>query len=660
MGGEALGSIVGMLALAAGWLAVLPILVPGARRYRPGLVGWPRALLYLGPACAVSIAVLALLRHLLTGQGLAGIGGQVTPFLLRDIDGNLVITLATISATIAFDRLSALSTRSREYSATKRDLTAQRVRTLEAQLHPHFLFNTLHAIIALLHSDTNRARDVVARVKWLLMQVLQTDERVEVTLGEEMQLTRAYLEIQKVRFPEILQTAVSVEPGLADFLVPRMLVQPLVENAVHHGLAGSDRVGVVEVSATALEGNLIISVRDNGRGVRDKQTTEWSEGVGLSNTRLRLHDLYGPTCNLTLTDSAEGCSVDIRLPLSCKSVIAEDARTTPNQPKPVPIEWSTFFSVLLTATIGVAAFWFLLSLVYERVDGQMYSRPLLTAMAVIQASILAIVACLVATIAWIFPISTERKPASIVANALVPFFAVSTHLSLDAVARVWVQLPALHLRPLVVFDFVAAVAVVATVHQYRFRRQERAIAIATLEAERERNDVLHALKRVQMNPSIIGAWLDAVREFSLRSPRDAGVLLVAIGDYLRWAVQAAVNARVPLVDDLAMLKAWERATDLASGRQPASRPTELPSRIAQAMVPSCLLPAIAAEIGGGQSLDLQLRGDLDAVEIVVQLGRGVTFDSAKERLAAFLPADVDIATSMYSSSVITMRVALQA
>ena len=201
-------------------------------------------------------------------------------------------------------------------------LTLARVGALRAQLQPHFLFNTLNSISVLVSSDPAGARLMIRRLSDLLRAVLSDGERPEVPLRREVELLNAYLAIQGVRFGERLRVRVDVAPGVADLLVPTLVLQPLVENAIEYAVANREEGGTVTVSATRSSDRLVLSVIDDGSGcsgdVASGMVRGDGHGVGHRNTRDRLREMYGSAHAFT-TGPAPGGGCEIRLELPMKT-----------------------------------------------------------------------------------------------------------------------------------------------------------------------------------------------------------------------------------------------------------------------------------------------------------------------------------------------------
>jgi sensor histidine kinase YesM len=186
------------------------------------------------------------------------------------------------------------------------ELAQSQLRALKAQLQPHFLFNTLHAITVLIGRDRNAATAMVLRLSDLLRMTLVDADRPEVPLERELRFLHLYLEIEQTRFRDRLEVAWDVAPGVERAAVPPLLLQPLVENALKHGIGARGSGGRVVIGAEGRNGTLTLSVSDNGPGIREGSQPENSIGIGLSSTRSRLEQLYGSSHRFTVGDAPGG------------------------------------------------------------------------------------------------------------------------------------------------------------------------------------------------------------------------------------------------------------------------------------------------------------------------------------------------------------------
>jgi len=183
-------------------------------------------------------------------------------------------------------------------------LADARLDALRMQLNPHFLFNTLHAIAALVERDPAGVRRMIARLSELLRLTMDSEAEHEVTLGQELDFLRRYIDIMEVRYQGRLRTSIDAGQETLAVFVPRLILQPIVENALEHGAARAVE-GIVAITARRRGENLVVTVTNNGPGVEASATT----GVGLGNTRARLAELYGDAASFTLTSRSEGGAI---------------------------------------------------------------------------------------------------------------------------------------------------------------------------------------------------------------------------------------------------------------------------------------------------------------------------------------------------------------
>lgn len=203
-------------------------------------------------------------------------------------------------------------TRFREGELRASQLQAQlaqaELQALKMQLHPHFLFNTLHSISALQLKDIEAANRMIARLGDFLRLTLDNSGAQEVTLQKELEFLKCYLEIESIRFQDRLSVNMDIEPQTLDARVPNLILQPIVENAIKHGISPRAAPGRISIRVRRANGLLEIEVEDNGRGLQSngRAGKKIKEGLGLSNTRARLDQLYGSSYRLDLANVSEG------------------------------------------------------------------------------------------------------------------------------------------------------------------------------------------------------------------------------------------------------------------------------------------------------------------------------------------------------------------
>jgi two-component system, LytTR family, sensor kinase len=199
--------------------------------------------------------------------------------------------------------------REREFRASQLEsqLVQAQLQTLKMQLQPHFLFNTLNGIAGLVRDQRNKAAvNMLAGLSDLLRYTLENAGKQEVPLKEELEFLELYLDIQQMRFSDRLRTEMQIEPETLDALVPNLILQPLVENAIRHGTSRRAAAGTVGVSARRDNGSLRICIYDDGPGLERDDGVTAIEGVGLSNTRARLVQLYGERQEFALSEREAG------------------------------------------------------------------------------------------------------------------------------------------------------------------------------------------------------------------------------------------------------------------------------------------------------------------------------------------------------------------
>jgi two-component system, LytTR family, sensor kinase len=183
-------------------------------------------------------------------------------------------------------------------------LASAELEVLKSQLHPHFLFNAMNTISALMHRDVKAADRMLARLSELLRAALDHTSDQEVALSDELNFLESYLEIEQTRFGSRLNVEVDAPPNVLDAIVPHMILQPIVENAIRHGVAPRAAMGTVTIRARGRRDMLDLEVLDDGPGVPPGRSA--NGGLGLANTRARLQQLYGERFNLETRNRAEG------------------------------------------------------------------------------------------------------------------------------------------------------------------------------------------------------------------------------------------------------------------------------------------------------------------------------------------------------------------
>jgi len=218
--------------------------------------------------------------------------------------GNLLTYSILVAATqgyLYYQRYRQGELRSAQLSA---QLAQAQLQALRMQLHPHFLFNTLNSIATLIHKDPDAADQMTARLSDLLRLTLENIGVQEVPLAQELEFLERYLEIEKTRFSDRLVVRIDVAPETLDASTPYLILQPLVENAIRHGIAARSLPGCVIVRAARDGGMLVLEVKDDGPGLRSAAAS--TNGLRISSTRERLEKLYGDAHTFEFSNAAEG------------------------------------------------------------------------------------------------------------------------------------------------------------------------------------------------------------------------------------------------------------------------------------------------------------------------------------------------------------------
>lgn len=303
------------------WILATPIVLALGRRFPLERGTWWRVVpVHLVACLLIASAHFALFTYI--SDLINPFGSQTTPrsflesFLGRATSQfhlDLLIYAATLGVSYAVSYYFRY--REREFRATQLEsqLAQAQLQTLKMQLQPHFLFNTLNGIAGLVRDSKNKAAvDMLAGLSDLLRYTLENAGKQEVPLKEELEFLELYLDIQQMRFSDRLKVEMEIKPEVLNALVPNLILQPLVENAIRHGVSRRAAAGIVGVSAQRDDGSLRIRIYDDGPGLKRDDGARTVEGVGLSNTRSRLEQLYGDRQRFSLSER-EGGGVEAML-----------------------------------------------------------------------------------------------------------------------------------------------------------------------------------------------------------------------------------------------------------------------------------------------------------------------------------------------------------
>jgi len=276
-----------------------------ARRFCLETGNWVRSLAVHIPASLVfSLAYMVLRAGVGQWQGNASFADAFQPLLVKTWHFNLLIYWVIVAVSSAFDYYRKFRERELRGVELEKRLVQAKLQALQMQLNPHFLFNSLHSISSLMHQNVEAADRMIMRLGDLLRAALDKSDTQEVTLREELEFLKRYLEIEQIRFGDRLTVNMDVAAEAFDARVPNLILQPLVENAVRHGIEPHAKPGRIELRARRAVDTLVLEVSDNGKGFPASRPA--AEGVGLSNTRARLQTLYGEAHGFELLDAPGG------------------------------------------------------------------------------------------------------------------------------------------------------------------------------------------------------------------------------------------------------------------------------------------------------------------------------------------------------------------
>lgn len=270
------------------WLVVGPCVIVLAQRFPLRGALWPRNL-------ALHLVATFIVAAIVTRSYGAA--------YLRNLHTVAIVYWLLVAGTHLADSLRRASEREGHLEA---QLADARLVALQAQLHPHFLFNTLHAVSSLIHEDPDAAEDMLTALSDLLRTTLGRGTQREVPLRDEIDFLQRYLEIQKMRLGDRLHVTLDITPEVADVLVPSFAIQPLVENAIRYAIAPRREGGHLEIHAERVGSRLQLTIADDGPGVQAASPEAGGWGIGLENTRERLAQLYGNDCRFTIANRPTG------------------------------------------------------------------------------------------------------------------------------------------------------------------------------------------------------------------------------------------------------------------------------------------------------------------------------------------------------------------
>ena len=304
------------------WAIATPLVLEFARRYPPirlkPITTWLR---HLGACLTIDLAFSlwsAALEKLLNPFAEPHRSATFQKIVAEKFYSGLLASFILYSAIVlvrhVLDSRARLAMQQAETARLNEQLVKAQLSALRRQIEPHFLFNTLNSIAGLVREKRNDAAvRMIVELSDFMRRLLDDSSRQEVPLAEELEFTQKYLEIQKVRLVERLQCSVNVPSELLTAQVPLLILQPMVENAIKHGIAKRDQGGAVRILASRSNGMLTLSVYNDGPGL-SAAAEKLHSGIGISNMRTRLQSLYGDAFELNMHNQDRGVEVSVSMP----------------------------------------------------------------------------------------------------------------------------------------------------------------------------------------------------------------------------------------------------------------------------------------------------------------------------------------------------------
>ena len=298
------------------WAVCAPAAIWLARRFPLRGRRWPVHLAVLIPgglALSVLESFISFGFYNLLLEPIVNLPPSEGPYLkdfwltnLNYLHNNIVTFLVVLVSVWGLDYLRMYRERELAASRFETELARANLQILKSQVNPHFLFNTLHMISTIVYQDPGLADRMISRLSDLLRATLEQPDAQKIPLKNELDVLALYLDIMKARFGDRLAVEYDIAPETLSALIPSFSLQPLVENAIKHGIMPRNEGGTVMIAASRDNGRLVVRVSDDGLGLKDDPKTLLDKGVGLKNIKSRLQSLYGSDCAFCFQNRSEG------------------------------------------------------------------------------------------------------------------------------------------------------------------------------------------------------------------------------------------------------------------------------------------------------------------------------------------------------------------
>ena len=534
---EALHVLWQVLLASLPWLFAAPVAVALAQRWP-----WTRGhrVRTLG-AHLVSAVTLSLADAAWAWQVLSLTGYPMTlppaVFYLVRLEQALFLYLCLVGLGLALRHRRRLDEASARAARLESRLLQAKLHVLELQLHPHFLFNTLNAVSELVHRDAASARAMLASLRELLTRSLDSSAGQEIELNDELALLEPYIRIQHTRFAGSLDVVVDADPATLSALVPRLVLQPLVENAIRHGTARRVDPGRVTVRSRTGGGRLVIEVEDDGEGLG---TGPQRDGLGLGNTRARLTQIHGDGAQLVLEPGhGRGAIARLSIPLRQGTPSSADPGSEPDHPFPAPDPVENDRIPASRVALGVAAAWLLIAVVgagedlaAARLMGEAQRLGAMLPQRLLEAGLWLALTGPVAWIAARLARSALGWPALISAHLAIALTTIGVHLGLvrafsDAV------MDGNLVAATLVNDLCVYAAIAAAAHAWTVREAVASRRAAAARLDGELAAARLELLRWSIRPEILFGAIDRIAALAAEDPERADELTGRLGELLR-------------------------------------------------------------------------------------------------------------------------------
>jgi LytS/YehU family sensor histidine kinase len=619
-----------------GWALLTPVITRWDAQTRntfPSLAGRVAAHAPLYLLCAVIEAVIRRSTVVMLGGELA-VPFYVTVFFFADVEAVRYVAALMLGGVL--DASRQFIRKERREVALKEEIARAQLHYLNLQLQPHFLFNALGSISELAHEAPQAAARMVDHLTSLLRYATESRSGQFVTLREELAALDPYLQIQRMRFPDWLSIEEHIESGARDAMIPRMLLQPLVENAIRHGLSHRDSGGRIIFGASVHGGDLIISVYDNGAGLQAGASRP-GLGIGLGNIRERLTTLYGDAQSLELVDHPEGgVEVLLRIPFRHEAPGAthnalEDAEdylressemTEANDSRPKV--WLN----LMWGWIVAGIFMLILSLAYVFLRHPDSHEPAMDIVRrhMIYDGLWIILTPVVIALGKKFPISRRTLSISLPLHLMVSVVVSWLHvLTLRSLIGGTQPLASSAYLDSLFWNLTAYFILVGIAHRAAIEGWIREKDLAAAKMRAELTSARLSTVMLELRPEFLLSSLDALRTLVTVDARKAEILLTNLADFLRLTMESLTRQSITVEREISLLESYAQVHRSGAGYFPAIQRV-IPSSLESAIVPTGVTRILAERVidkgNAPETLVVSVRRIDDALSVRVAPSQG--------------------------------------